>query len=935
MNKNVLKFMVFIMLLNIITPLFNKNDALAARDISSTNVTDLTVSPSKIEDGGKTTVKMTFDDKNGKIQNGDTIKVAWPTSGTVKIEGYSKTVPLTVKGEQVGQAVITPDGATITFNDKVEKLSDVSGFAEFEVQGRNLTQTNTSDDKVATITSGNKSTNVTVHKSEAGTSSVFYYKTGDMLPEDTTHVRWFLNINNEKSYVSKDITIKDQIQGGQQLDLSTLNINVTGTHSNYYSGPNAITDFEKAFPGSKITVDNTKNTIDVTIPQGYGSYNSFSINYKTKITNEQQKEFVNNSQAWYQEHGKEEVNGKSFNHTVHNIKALPSGDYILKEIEAPAPYTFDKDKEYPFTMKDTDNQGYFTTIENAKAIEKTKDVSAQKVWEGTQKVKPTIYFKLYKQDDNQNTTPVDKAEIKKLEDGTTKVTWSNLPENDKNGKTIKYLVKEVNAQGEDTTPEGYTKKENGLVVTNTEKPIETTSISGEKVWDDKDNQDGKRPEKVSVNLLANGEKVKTVDVTSETNWKYEFKDLPKYDEGNKIEYTVTEDHVKDYTTDINGTTITNKYTPGETSATVTKNWDDNNNQDGKRLTEIKVELYQDGKATGKTATLNESNNWTHTWTGLDEKAKGQQVKYTVEELTKVKGYTTHVDNNDMGNLIVTNKYTPETTSISGEKVWDDKDNQDGKRPEKVSVNLLANGEKVKTVDVTSETNWKYEFKDLPKYDEGNKIEYTVTEDHVKDYTTDINGTTITNKYTPGETSATVTKNWDDNNNQDGKRLTEIKVELYQDGKATGKTATLNESNNWTHTWTGLDEKAKGQQVKYTVEELTKVKGYTTHVDNNDMGNLIVTNKYTPEKPNKPIYPEKPKDKTPPNKPDHSNKVRPTPPDEPSKVDKVDQPKDNKTKPENPLKELPKTGMKIITSWITWVFIGILGLYLILRKRFNS
>ncbi|MCY7007025.1 VanW family protein, partial [Staphylococcus aureus] len=79
-----------------------------------------------------------------------------------------------------------------------------------------------------------------------------------------------------------------------------------------------------------------------------------------------------------------------------------------------------------------------------------------------------------------------------------------------------------------------------------------------------------------------------------------------------------------------------------------------------------------------------SNNWTHTWAGLDEKAKGQQVKYTVEQLTKVKGYTTHVDNNDMGNLIVTNKYTPETTSISGEKVWDDKDNQDGKRPEKVS-----------------------------------------------------------------------------------------------------------------------------------------------------------------------------------------------------------------------------------------------------------
>ena len=47
------------------------------------------------------------------------------------------------------------------------------------------------------------------------------------------------------------------------------------------------------------------------------------------------------------------------------------------------------------------------------------------------------------------------------------------------------------------------------MVTNTEKTNqETTSISGEKVWDDKDNQDGRDQRKVSVNLLANGEKVK-------------------------------------------------------------------------------------------------------------------------------------------------------------------------------------------------------------------------------------------------------------------------------------------------------------------------------------------------------------------------------------------------------------------------------------------
>ena len=58
----------------------------------------------------------------------------------------------------------------------------------------------------------------------------------------------------------------------------------------------------------------------------------------------------------------------------------------------------------------------------------------------------------------------------------------------------------------------------------------------------------------------------------------------------------------------------------------------------------------------------------HTWTGLDEKQKSQIHSRGINKRLKV---IQHVDNNDMGN-IVTNKYTPETTSISGEKVWDDK-----------------------------------------------------------------------------------------------------------------------------------------------------------------------------------------------------------------------------------------------------------------------
>ncbi len=62
----------------------------------------------------------------------------------------------------------------------------------------------------------------------------------------------------------------------------------------------------------------------------------------------------------------------------------------------------------------------------------------------------------------------------------------------------------------------------------------------------------------------------------------------------------------------------------------------------------------------------------------DEKAKRSTSKIHSRGINKGQRlYNTCGDNNDMGNLIVTNKYTPETTSINGEKVWDDKDNQDG------------------------------------------------------------------------------------------------------------------------------------------------------------------------------------------------------------------------------------------------------------------
>ena len=407
-----------------------------------------------------------------------------------------------------------------------------------------------------------------------------------------------------------------------------------------------------------------------------------------------------------------------------------------------------------------------------------------------------------------------------------------------NGQKVTYTVSEDEVVGYKTAIDGFN-------ITNSYTP-ETTSVSGQKVWNDANNQDGKRPESIKVRLLANGTEVATKDVTAADNWAYNFTDLPKYANGEEIVYTVTEDTVADYTTAINGTTITNSYTPGKTSITVTKAWADNDNQDGIRPDSIKVQLYAGEDAQGEEVTLDGTNNWTYTWTGLDAKKDGQDIVYTVKETGEVTGYTSEISGDAQTGFVITNNHKTEITSVEGKKVWDDADNQDGKRPESIKVRLLANGTEVATKDVTAADNWTYSFTDLPKFADGKEIVYTVTEDAVADYTTAIDGTTITNSYKPGKTSITVTKAWADNDNQDGIRPENIKVQLYAGETAQGEEVTLSADNNWTYTWSELDAKKDGQDIVYTVRETEVPAGYEAIVTGTAAEGFILTNTHETE-----------------------------------------------------------------------------------------
>lgn len=85
---------------------------------------------------------------------------------------------------------------------------------------------------------------------------------------------------------------------------------------------------------------------------------------------------------------------------------------------------------------------------------------------------------------------------------------------------------------------------------------------------------------------------------------------------------------------------------------------------------------------------------------------------------------------------LTNTKTDESVIVKGTKIWDDKENAYGIRPDSITLNLYADGEDT-GLDATAseETNWTYEFEEQPKYDEdGNEIEYSIKETPVKGYT---------------------------------------------------------------------------------------------------------------------------------------------------------------------------------------------------------
>lgn len=442
-------------------------------------------------------------------------------------------------------------------------------------------------------------------------------------------------------------------------------------------------------------------------------------------------------------------------------------------------------------------------------------------------------------DGKTEAVPLQKAytALFKATDTYLSYTFRSIPAYYK-GQTIQYTVIENPMDGYTATVGATTgSADKGYAITVTNKHVpQFDDFTVTKVWDDSNNIDGMRPDSVTIHLNGSDGSSTKATLSNAKDWKYTFKHMPLFDaNGNKITYTITEDAVAGYTYTVTNEgrsfTITNSHVQETFSIPVTKTWEDNGNQDGVRPSAIHVTLMgSDGNV--YEANLTAAGKWKYEFKDLPRYwMEGVAIDYTLNE-EAVNGYTYKIEGDADTGFTVTNEHISAVTNVVVNKYWEDAANQDGVRPDSVAVTLSGSDGKTYKATLTKDTGFSKTFESLPVFfNNGTKITYTITEDAVNGYTgkitTDDTGyiLSITNTHAPETIRKTVTKTWDDGNDRDGIRPTNVKIELYgTDG--TRRTQYLTKDNHWSYSFENLPKyQNEGTIILYTIKE-EDVDGYT-------------------------------------------------------------------------------------------------------------
>ncbi|MFE5752054.1 Cna B-type domain-containing protein, partial [Bacillus tropicus] len=690
-----------------------------------------------------------------------------------ELKGLDKEFPL----DDYGTCKVTGGTVVCTFNDKVSTHQNIKGYLNFFVEAANVGTDEKKEIETNFGTNVDKqSVTITGPSGGGGTDPgkpPFFYKTGDMNSGKDDEVRWFLNINLAKEELSRDIVVTDNLQEGQTLNKDSFYISID---DNLGRRSLTLQEFEQQGYG-KITFTGDRS-FKVVLNKDKARLAAFTIGYTSTITEAGKKQdfFKNDYTIDYQVLNGEPVT-ESGTHPVENMTAGGGAE---------------------------GNVTPRGTLKIVKHIEGDEE-----------KVIPNVSFKLYKESNEQvgdvyTTDEKGIIEIPNLQPG-------------------KYYVKEVSAPDYvDFDPQAKIIFEvksdavNGVKLPIPNK-VKTTSIAGTKTWKGDNEKD--RPSSIKVELLQNGKVVDTKEVTAADGWKYKFDNLPAYDaNGVAYKYEVKEQPIDGYTTEVNGYDITNTKVVQTTKVEGTKTWKDGNAQS--RPTMIKVDLLQNGTVIA-TQEVSEATGWKYEFKDLViNDVAGTAYKYEVKE-QPVDGYESKVNGYDITNTKVGK------TSVAGTKTWKGGTEEEHKV---IKVDLLQNGTVIATQEVSKETGWKYEFKDLIAFDENGKAyKYEVKEQPVDGYESKVNGYDITNTKV-GETKVEGTKTWNDDNAKDRPEM--IKVDLLQNGKVVD-TKDVTVTTNWKYTFEKLQAyDANGAAYKYTVKEQA-VPGYESKVNGTDITNTKV------------------------------------------------------------------------------------------------
>lgn len=462
-----------------------------------------------------------------------------------------------------------------------------------------------------------------------------------------------------------------------------------------------------------------------------------------------------------------------------------------------------------------------------------------------------------------------------------------------------------------------------FAVTNT-RSYDTTDVTLTKRWEDEGNRDGLRPVAeefaAMLTLEADGADVTatyagrlSVTDNGDDSYTATWSGLPRFAErqvdGSRraIAYLPGENAAAEGLADVytagelagtqaEGFTLTNAHVGAKTSVTITKVWDDDENQDGLRPSSVTLQLMKHrsdqaasqaeavGVATLTAADASQqgSDEWTHTWSDLPATEDGHALVYFVTEPSVPHGYAVEYrDGEDHGVAAtsggapaggrVVNTRDASTTSVSAIKVWA---NDEGSSHPEITLSLTATAggqdvtewaltqarserDRVIPADATGST-LAVSWQGLPTHKEGSWISYTVDEVTVPEgYTKSVSGNadigfTITNTRidTVPEIEIVAYKRWEGAEAPEGEaanvRLTLLahttddpQVWLWLGTKDTELTQVGNAQlpmAKWTHVYTHYHER----ELAFEVIEEDVPTGYAMTPGTVDNG-YVVTN----------------------------------------------------------------------------------------------